>query len=239
MKAQELSQSILAALEIEPRINLHACSVRISQQGADVSLLGEVPDIRSKRCAVLAATRVPGVRTVNDRLRVISGTSMGDGEIRDHVRNALLGDSAFSRYGIRAVSQQGEIEVFRQASDGSGEILVAVTDATVTLEGNAGSPSHRHLAGVLAWWVPGTQEVVNHLTIVPPAEEDDEELSDAVRQILEKDRFVDTSHVRVQGQDAVVTLAGTLPFADQKLLAERDVWYVESVRDVINELHAP
>ena len=61
-----------------------------------------------------------------------------------------------------------------------GTIVVEVRDGVVTLNGEVPSLSHKRLAGVLAWWVPGCRDVINGLAEVPAQEDNDDELTDAV-----------------------------------------------------------
>lgn len=78
-------------------------------------------------------------------------------------------------------------------SEPAGSIFVAVSDGVVTLNGAVPSLTHKRLAGVLAWWVPEE---------VPAQEDNDDEVTDAVRLTLEKDPFVDATKIRVTSQDA-------------------------------------
>ena len=54
-------------------------------------LEGELENIAAKKLALEHAAAVGGVSGIVDRLRITPATPMGDGEIRDHVRDALLG----------------------------------------------------------------------------------------------------------------------------------------------------
>jgi len=113
---------------------------------------------------------------------------------------------------------------------------VEVKDGVVTLNGEVPSLTHKRLAGVLAWWVPGTRDVVNGLEEVPTEEDNDDELIDAVRLVLEKDPFVNASKIRVSSKDWVVTLEGLVPTEAMKQMAERDAWYVLGVKEVVNRI---
>jgi osmotically-inducible protein OsmY len=112
-----------------------------------------------------------------------------------------------------------------------------VNDGVVTLNGEVPSLSHKRLAGVLAWWVPGCRDVVNGLEEVPPEEDNDDELSEAVRLVLERDLFVNSTKIRVATKDAIVTLEGLVPNPAMKVMAERDAWYVVGVKEVVNNIH--
>jgi osmotically-inducible protein OsmY len=157
---------------------------------------------------------------------------MGDAEIRDRVFKVLAEEPAL----------QGSAVIGRAAGEtpaalGSGGwITVEVTDGTVVLNGEVHSLVHKRLAGVLAWWVPGVRDVINGLEEVPPEEDNDEELTEAVRLVLEKDPFVRAGEIRVSSKDWVITLEGLVPTETMKRIAERDAWYVLGVKSVINRI---
>ena len=93
---------------------------------------------------------------------------MGDGEIRVHVRDALINELAFENLEVREFDA-GKWLLARGVPQGSeGTIDVEVQDRIVTLnERVPGLPSKR-LAGVLAWWVPGVRDVVDGIELDPP-----------------------------------------------------------------------
>ena len=104
------------------------------------------------------------------------------------------------------------------------------------LEGTVPSLTHKRLAGVLAWWVPGSMDVINSLEVDPPEDDNEDEICDAVKLVLEKDRLVDAFKVRVAARDWVVTLDGTVSSEGEKAAAEKDAWYVWGVNEVKNNL---
>ncbi len=234
---RELEKRVQAALEVEERVNLHRYPVEIHAEGEVVTLAGTVENIAAKRRAVLAAQAVSGVREVIDRLLVEPAGPMGIDEILQHVRDALIAEPALCNYRIVTINKKDEREVDRDPAEAAGEIIVSVEEpGRVILGGQVNSLSHRRLAGLLAWWVAGSQDVANHLEVVPPEEDNDGEILDAVELALEKDHAVDTSDVTLACKDAVITLSGGIPTGRQKFLAECDAWYIDGVRDVINEL---
>jgi osmotically-inducible protein OsmY len=89
-----------------------------------------------------------------------------------------------------------------------GIIDVVVDGGVVTLDGQVPSLSHKRLAGVLAWWVPGVPDVITGLAVEPTQEDSGDEITEAVRLVLEKDRFVPADHIRVRMQGRVLTLDG-------------------------------
>jgi osmotically-inducible protein OsmY len=161
---------------------------------------------------------------------------MGDAEIRDHVCKVLTEEPALERCFIQRLAGGGIEPVRKAIPEPAGSIVVAVNDSVVTLNGEVPSLTHKRLAGVLAWWVPGTGDVINGLEEVPPEEDNDDELIDAVRLVLEKDPFVNASEIRVNSKDWIVILEGLVPNETMKQIAERDAWYVLGVKRVINKI---
>jgi len=233
---EEIIKEVRAAFEHEPRINLHRYPVHIAWSDGDLMLEGEMENIVAKKLALELAAAVPGVSGIVDRLRVAPAQLMGDGAIRDHVRDALLQEPAFETCRIR-VWDKNQLATCREPSPAAaGVIEVAVEEGVVTLNGQVPSPSHKRLAGVLAWWVPGSRDVINGLDVLPPEEDNDDEISDAVRLVLEKDPFVNADQIRVRTKNAIVTLEGLVATATERDMAECDVWYVFGVDRVINAL---
>ena len=234
IRAEEVVGSILAALEREPRVNLHAHPIEVGFADGVATLSGEVGGIAAKKLALeLAAAQSP-VLGVVDRLRVEPSGRREDGAVRDHVCNAFISEPALDSYSVRALVKQ-EMESVR--SLGLKRILeVEVTDGIVTLNGMAESLSHKRLAGVLAWWVPGSRDVVNGIEVSPPMDDNDDEVADAVRLVLEKDPLVNASQVRLRCHDLVVTLDGAVSTENSRMAAEADAWYVFGVNRVVNKL---
>jgi len=233
MYMEDNVKEIRAALEKDPRINLHRFPIAVSVENGDLVLAGETENIAAKKLAVLLAANIEATARIVDRLRVVPAETMGDKEIRDHVCRVLFEEAALESCLILA----GDLEMRRQAvPQPAGSIVVEVADGIVTLNGSVPSLSHKRLAGVLAWWVPGCRDVVNGLEEVPPESDNDDELVDAVRLVLEKDPFVNAGMIRVSSKDWVVKLEGLVPNDAMKRMAERDAWCVLGVKQVINEI---
>jgi hypothetical protein len=227
---------IRAALEKDTRVNLHRFPIALSFDGKDLVLAGDVAHVAAKKIALLlAASAAPALRIV-DRLRVIPAAPMGDREIRDHVVKALLDEPALEHCLLHSRLPK-ELLNHRQAlPEPIGVIVVEVSDGVVTLNGEVPSLSHKRLAGVLAWWVPGCRDVINGLEEVPPEQDNDDELTDAVRLALEKDPLINAGKISVSTKDWIVTLTGLVPNRTMEQMAERDAWCVLGVREVINQL---
>jgi len=228
---------VRVALGHEPRVNLHRYPLRIGldDDGALV-LEGETENIAAKKLALELAASVPGIAGIVDRVRVVPAQRMGDGQIRDHVRDALLGEPAFENCAIR-VQVDNRWATAREPISGPGDsIEVSVNDGVVTLNGRVGSISHKSLAGALAWWVPGSRDVINGLEVAPPQEESDSETTEAVRLVLEKDPLINADSIHVSTLNSVVTLEGLATNQNEKEMSEMDTWYIFGVDKVINRL---
>ncbi len=228
--------AVRAAFEREPRINLHKYPVRMDFSDGVLTLEGEAEDVAAKKLSLELAIVVPGVTGIVDRLHVTPSTHMGDGAILDAVRDALLYAPGLQNCTIQ-VKRKGTWETVREATvTPHGVIQVSVTDGVVLLDNHVTSLIQKRLAGVLAWWVPGSRDVVNGMEVVPLQEDSDEAIAKAVRLVLEKDPFVNAERIRVTVKKSVVTLEGDAPSAPQKRMAEFDAWYVFGVDKVDNRM---
>lgn len=233
--AQQMVNAVAAALERETSVNLRRYPLFLSNDDGILTMEGEVEHIRAKKRALELAAAVPGVGGIIDRLRLVPAAQMEDGEIRDHVCNALLAENLLAATAIWAMVK-GRPEVVRESDAAIGSIDVEANDGVVTLNGAVSSLSAKRLAGVLAWWVPGSRDVVNGLEVSPPEEDNDDEVVDAVRLALEKDPFVDAGQIRVQSRNFTVTLEGLVKSEAERQMAEADSWYVFRVDRVVNLL---
>jgi len=232
-----LVKHVRAVLEREPRLNLHRATIGISEMENDQLLLqGEVASIEAKRAAVECARAVPGVRRVVDRLTVQPTSSPGDGAIRDSVAHHLLEEPVFARAAISCRIEGDSKEIAQRIDGDENAIDATVADGVVTLRGHVLSLSHSRLATVLAWWAPGCRDVINCLEIKPPEDDNDDEITDAIRLVLDKDPLVHGDQIRAQVRNREVMLRGMVGNQEERRMATQDVWYVEGVRNVIDEL---
>ncbi len=234
--AARVLKAVRAAFEREPRINLHKNPVQMEFRDAVLTLEGEVETIAAKKLCMELAVGVPGVSGIVDRLHVAPSTRMGDGAVLDAVRDALIQEPTLRNCSI-CVTRKGQLEVVREVTEEPhGAIRVSVTDGVVLLDDHVTGLTQKRLAGVLAWWVPGSRDVINGMEVVPDQPDSDEELAKAVRIVLKKDPFVNADRIRATARHSVVTLEGDVPSLSQKEMAEYDAWYVFGVDKVIDQL---
>jgi osmotically-inducible protein OsmY len=237
VETSTIIKEVRSALEREPKIEYHAHRLKMDlESDGSLVLEGELPSIAAKKLALRHAAAVRGVPAIIDRLRITPSKRMADGEIRDHVRDALVQEPALDQCGIRT-EHSGDWQVFKQpTATPFCSIDVAVADGVVTLNGQVSSLSQKRLAGVLAWWVPGSRDLINGLEVAPVQEDSDDEITEAVKLVLEKDPLVNAGRVRIRTRDSEVTLEGLVTNDTEKEMVEMDTWYVFGVDRVDNRL---
>lgn len=125
---QRVKNAVRAALEHERRINLHRYPVHLDFADGVLTVEGEVENIAAKKLAMELAIAVPGVSGIVDRLHVAPATRMGDGAIRDAVRDALLQEPALQNCTIRVKSKDALETVRECMAEPYGIIDVSVAD---------------------------------------------------------------------------------------------------------------
>jgi osmotically-inducible protein OsmY len=227
--------AVRSALRSEPKIGDGAAAIEMNFNEGVLTLAGVVASIAMKKLALERAAELPPVRGIVDRLHVRPAAHMGDREIAQHVRDALLQEPALAECAI-AVRRGGKVDTIRDPAPRAGSIEIEVDDGIVTLNGEVSGLGRKRLAGVLAWWVPGSRDVINGIAVVPDEEDTPDAMEEAVRIVLEKDPFVDASQIRVGVRRGVVRLTGTVPTESERDMAEFDAWYVFGVDDVENAI---
>jgi osmotically-inducible protein OsmY len=225
----ELLERVRDALRSDTRVGFDDESIVLALSDGALVIDGEVADVSIKRRTSRIAAAVVAPRPIIDRLHVRPAQAMADGMIGDLVRDALVGEPTLADCRLR-LWVKGQPEMVSDPPSGRGAIDIRVEDGVVTLDGEVLGLGRKRLACALAWWVPGSRDVV------PPEADNDPEITDAVRLVLEKDPFVNPDQVRVATSNAAVTLEGLVPTESERDMAEHDAWYVFGVEDVVNRL---
>ena len=233
-----VEKAVRAAFERDRSINLHRYPIRLEfdiPMGA-LTLEGEVENIIAKKRAFEIASQVEGIQGVMDRLTVAPGERRGDGAIRDSLVLELLKEAALLRCAIR-VHNKGSIEILRETTETSGDVIdVLVNEGIIQLNGIVPSLSHKRLVGVLAWWTPGCRDVINGMQVKPPEADNDDEIADALRLVLEKDPLIHADQIGIRVKNRIVTLTGLAGNQEEKKMAELDAWYLLGVNKVVNNI---
>jgi osmotically-inducible protein OsmY len=233
---QVVVERVEAALRRMPELDFARYPIGVKLRGDVLTMEGEVSDIAAKKLALEQGAMPHEVRWVEDRIRVAPAVAMGDGEIRDHVRDALLGEPSLTECAVRLYARGAVIIGREPPLPARGAVDVSIDRGVVTLDGRTPSLSHKRLAGVLCWWVPGVRDVVNALAVVPPEEDNDGELADALRLVYDKNPFLDGAAIGVHVEGSIVTLHGSVASDEQRGMAERDAWFVSGVGHVVNRI---
>ena len=227
MPQNDLVAALLAALENDSDINLHESPIRVTYHGA-LRLEGEVANIVVKRKARRIAMQLSGLSEIEDRLLLRPGERRSGKALQDAALDALGQEPAFRDIPVRAGQSPGDVT--------GAWIGVTAQDSVLRLDGEVGSLSHRRLAEVIAWWVPGSCDVHNHMRVRPAEKDNDDEISDAVRMALEKDPMLHAESIDVHTRNREVTLRGAVHSEEQRRMAVYDCWYVPGVHEVHDQM---
>ncbi len=237
VQESDVGKEVKAALEVDPRVDLHRFPINVVNDGDGLRLEGEVESIAAKRVALALARRVSGIERVIDALRLVPVEPRGDGDIRDTFARGLLQQPELRNCTLRQ-HHKGRDELVQEAHDDwpSGEIAFGVADGELSLDGKVISLSHKRMIEAIAWWTPGCRGVVNRLRVEPAEEDNDDELADAIRLVFEMDPLVHADQIGIRAERGVVTLGGVLQRDEERRMAEMDAWAVWGVADVRNQI---
>jgi osmotically-inducible protein OsmY len=121
---------------------------------------------------------------------------------------------------------------------GWADIGVDVDDGIVKLTGQVHTYSNKLAAQEAAHRIVGVLDVANEIDVVPDSSliKSDEDISRAVRHVLEWDAIVPDERIKSTVSDGWVTLEGDVDLWRERLDAERAVMRLEGVVGVINKL---
>jgi osmotically-inducible protein OsmY len=239
---RSIAESVRNAFRGEPRLSrgLHLQSISVEPDGA-VTLEGEADGLAQKKLALSRAAAVPGVDRIVDRLLVASDETSSDAEIRARLRDKFAQDPDYSDLDLREDMAPGVMatryELVRRAgADARGRIDIEVERGVVILNGYVPTLVRKRLAGAAAWRIAGVRDVVNGLVVRPDEEDNPDQIEEAVRVVLERNRSVDAAQIKVGVRGTVVRLTGLVHSNEERQAAERDAWAVFGVDDVIDEI---
>ena len=234
---KDLREKALVAMRSEKRIGPHfKPALFIIDDDGTATIQGEVDTIAVKRLALERLAATQGVSGIVDRLRIKPAMAMSDDGILDHLRKAYYDEPSFRQLSLKE-RKDSKVTLVRGAVDGArGEIEIEVKQGVVVLNGRVPGLASKRLAGVLAWWVPGSRDVINGIAVEPPEEDAPIQIEEAVRIALEKDPLLDASQIRIGVRHQTIRLTGGVRSEAERDAAEWDAWYVFGVDDVINEI---
>jgi osmotically-inducible protein OsmY len=230
---EKVIKALSAAFEQDSWIDVHKYPIMVWAENGRVILDGKVGDIAAKRRALSLARQLIADRwPIMDLLRRDPMQPMNDRELRDSVVKRLSLESVLAGYTLRT-EVNGEMETQHDAGPSAYEIQAHIRNGSVKLTGVVGSLTHQRLAEVAVWWAFGCETVDNQLQIIPPEEDNDNEVTDAIRMALETDPLVHADRLRVGTTNGgVVQMEGSVASEEEKRCALLDAWYVPGVSDV-------
>ena len=195
--------------------------IKIQSKDGAVTLTGEVSNRSHKSMAADTVENLPGVKSVNNQLKVKSANEHSDGWLEFKVKSALL---------------------YRRSVSGS-KTSVSVKDGVVTLTGDASSQAQKDLTEEYAKDIVGVKEVKNELKVSAgsPARTVGEVIDDAsitaqVKSALAAHRSTSAIRTKVTTRDGVVTVSGEARNQAEKDLVTKLVNDVKGVKSVANNM---
>jgi osmotically-inducible protein OsmY len=235
-RQDDLIQEIENTLQREMEVDLGTRSLHIDCSDGTAVISGEVRNVAEKgRIAYLAST-VHGVDRVEDGLRVVPGKPMEDSELASHLAEVIERDPSFVNYTLKKRVAGEESTVRQGLPEPAGTIELEVEDGEIVLSGEVEDPAYKRLAGALAWWAPGTRNVVNNLELRPGSEDNDDEILEGLRIVMDMNPFLDSSQIAIQCANGEVILDGLVANPEQREMAEMDAWCTFGVRHVDNRI---
>ena len=209
-----LQRAVMEALADNPIVHADEIAVQVLDGAGDIVLRGTVGSLVQRAEAVRAAGAVPGVRHVEDGLRVhVMGI---DGRTDADTEAAVLD----------ALDTDDEVH--------ARDVEVDVDDGAVTLRGLVEIASQRERAQRIAMAVPGVTSVVNQLRVWLTVSADD--VVERVTDAIGRDAIVGADAVAVTVRDNDVTLSGTVGSVEHRDAARRAAEGAPGVAAVHDEL---
>jgi len=125
-------RGVTAALEREPKIDVHHYPISLDFDSGILTLEGQVKDIAAKKLALELGAAVASVTGIVDRLKVAAAEHMTDKVMREHMRDVLLQESALNDCAVR-LRQGDRVDVIREPPASRGAIEVTVENGDVLL----------------------------------------------------------------------------------------------------------
>lgn len=196
-------------------------NIKIQSNDGAVILTGEVANRSHKSMAADTVEDLPGVKSVDNQLKVKPANEHSDGWLEVKVKSALL---------------------YRRSVSGT-KTSIAVKDGIVTLTGEASSQAQKDLTEEYAKDIEGVKAVKNELkvSVAPPARTAGEVIDDAsitaqIKSALLTHRSTSAIKTKVTTRDGVVTVSGEAKNPAEKDLVTKLVTDIKGVNSVVNNM---
>lgn len=213
--------------------------IHVDTTDGNVTLHGSVPSAHEKTKAVAAVRDIEGVRQVRNLLQVIPESAekfveASDDELEARVEQAIEKDQSLEGSSIRVGSVNAGVVLLegkaRTLSAHRRAIEVAARlDGVKRIESNIESPDE--LGDAEIWQETGPGRIESAGSAVG-----DLFITSAAKMRLMGSSETPALAINVDTSDGIVTLFGSVPSAEAKKAATREVQKVSGVRSVNNEL---
>jgi osmotically-inducible protein OsmY len=209
----QISQDVLAELAWDPAITV--ADLTVSTDQGRVTLSGTADTYGTKLEAEEAASRVGGVRSVENEIRV-NPAALGlrsDGDIERDIRTALVLD-------YRVPDRW---------------IFVSVLNGDVTLSGDVTWDYQRDAAEADAAMIKGVQSIDNEITVNQPAASATA-IAAGIAAAFARNAELSDDNIDVTTDGSHVTLSGTVATWREFNLADDIAWMSPGVTSVTNNI---
>jgi len=225
---QPIREQIHAVWERDEQVRPHSDTLEVIP-GDPPALSGEVADVMVKRRAVrLAHQTAPGL-AVSDHIQVRADPRVTDGLLTRRALDLISRHRAFHHISVTEWDP-------RSSSELTDWIGVAVRDGKIMLHGRVNRLTHRRLAEVLVWRLPGCRDVLNRLHVEPAQQDSDGEITDAAEEALRIILGPSAERVNVNTRGREVTLSGAVDHERRRRMALEVCWSIPGVHWVYDEL---
>jgi osmotically-inducible protein OsmY len=209
---RDLQHDVMAELLWDPTVN--AAHVGVSVEHGAATLTGHITSYAEKVAAERAAKRVFCITAVADEIKVnVPGT-----DVRD--------DSAIAEAVVQALSWNVMVP--------PNKVKAIVSDGCVALDGQVNWPHEGAAVERAVREIKGIRGVTNEVTVRPLVAPRDVEKK--IREAFHRSADVDARAIRIETEDGIVILRGTVRSWREIDAAKRAAWAAPGVSTVISEL---
>lgn len=210
----EIEERVMQQLTWDTRVD--QINIKVAVNKATVVLTGTVPTYADKQLAEKDALMVPGVKSVDNRLKIrYIGllVNPSDSDITANIKNALLWNSSLD----------------------ASRISVIVNGGMVTLDGSVDSYDEKTKTDELTADVVGVLGITNKLEVIPEKSAMDDSILKDISSAFKRNK-INTRSIRFKVNHGVVTISGSVADWSVYRAIEDIVHYTGGVTSVNNGL---
>lgn len=186
---EDIKQDVVDHLNWDDRVD--AAGIDVAVEGGKVTLHGTTSTIISRHYAAADALEVPGVKSLDNKLKVKypAAAAPSDEQIRKSIEHLLEWNSSID----------------------SKHVRVRVENGIVTLEGSVDALWRKFHAEDVLMQLTGVAGINNKLTVVPTKDVSDELVAESLNNALSRNPMINADAIEVRVANGVVRLGGAVP----------------------------